>query len=247
MVLRVNARNNQIRLFLLTTNVKSCILPSVVGAYAFVADLVGSRRAPERPALAQRVERAILRISQELSQEWRAPLTTTRGLDEVSGLLRRPDRSFDAARMLNEEVWPLRFRVAVSYGVVDIRESSANAGDMDGPAFHAAADALLRAKEHGLVFALSIPGDKAAGCELAEELARLHATLMEGWTSARARLVASYRRHGRQADVAKELGVTQQAVSSALRKAHLHELVAAEDALRRWLSEGPVDRERITT
>jgi hypothetical protein len=148
--------------------------------------------------------------------------------------------------MLNEEIWPLRFRVAISHGLVDVSENSTNAGDMDGPAFHAAADALLRAKDQDLTFAMSISEWSVADCALAEELARLHSTLMGDWTGARAKIVASYRRLGRQADVAKRLGVTQQAVSAALRKAHLHELVAAEDALRRWLASRAAEGERTS-
>lgn len=147
--------------------------------------------------------------------------------------------------MLNEDVWPLRFRVAIGYGLVDVSERSTNAGDMDGPAFHAAADALLRAKDQGLPFALSISGWSVADCGLAEELARLHVTLMEDWTDARVKIVAAYRELGRQADVARRLGVTQQAVSAALGKAHFHELVAAEDALRRWLATRVAEGERM--
>ena len=46
----------------------------------------------------------------------------------------------------------------------------------------------------------------------------------------------AYRRLGHQGLVAQELGVSQQAVSQMLLGARFRDLVAAENAMRRWLA-----------
>lgn len=200
-----------------------------------VADLVSSRTATGRKALAAAVERELARAARERSEAWYAPPVTTKGLDEVSGVLRRAGPAFDIATGINLALWPHRFRFAIAVGEVDVAARSRDAAAMDGPAFHAAADALERGRANDLPFALALPGVPDETRDVFEQLARLHGTLVAGWTGNTARIVAAYRREGTQARVAEELGISQQAVSKALRSGHWRELDAAEEALRRWL------------
>ena len=65
-----------------------------------------------------------------------APLTLTRGIDELSGVLRRTDAAYRICRGLNEAVAPQSVRFAIVRSDIDVAVNSKNAAQMDGKAFH---------------------------------------------------------------------------------------------------------------
>jgi hypothetical protein len=205
------------------------------------ADLIASRRAPERPALARHLRAALRGLETRFASEWRAPLTLTRGIDELSGVLLRARCAFDIAVALNQAVWPQRFRFVVASGEIDVGGGRRDASAMDGAGFHLAADAMARARAQELPLALALPSAPEPARRMAEGLARLHDAILRGWTASQAEAAAAYRRTGTQSKAARRLGVTQQAVSQALRTARLAELLQAEEALRAWLDSLTLD------
>lgn len=206
---------------------------------ALSADLYASREAPRRSALAERIEQVLTAVNDAHRDEWIAPLESTRGIDEVSAVLRRRKHAFDIIAAVNLALWPQRFRFALADGPLDVTGPSAS--DMDGPAFHGAADALARARDEHLTLAVAFEGTTVAQQRMAESTAELHQTLVAGWTEQIATTIRFRRPPGRaqrtQAEVAAMLGNTQQAVSDSLRRGHLRALIRAEDTLRAWLEE----------
>lgn len=205
--------------------------------YVLIADLVKSRQVQERKALGQRIEAALSKLT-KMNKDgpvWLAPPVTTRGIDEISGVLHSPEHAFDIVVRLNLAIWPQRFRFALGAGEIDVGVKSNNASDMDGSAFHLASDALARGRKNDLGFMVSIPDQPTENCQLLEAAAHLHETFMRAWTPREMQAVAAYRRHGHQADAARQLGVSQQAISDALRRAGMKEMSNAEDAIRAWL------------
>lgn len=148
----------------------------------------------------------------------------------LTAILASAERAFDLAVAASEAVWPARLRCTLAAA------PPAGAAGRD-EAVRAKAAKLLRGMDRGAVLRVDLPGRSAEECTLADAVARLHRSLTADWTEGRWNAVRSYRRLGRQADVARELGVTQQAVSQMLLGARLRELTAAEDAMRSWLSE----------
>jgi len=207
---------------------------------ALSADLLSSRAASERRQLAARIEATLAAVNEAWRGHWVAPLESTRGLDEVSGVLATRRPAFDVVTTVNVALWPHRFRFAIADGTLDVVGERGRASDMDGPAFHRTADALARARRDGLPMALALAHGDATELRMAEALAALHHTLVAGWTPTIARAIQLHRPPGgpalTQAEVARELGNTQQAVSDAHRRGHLKTLVQAEDALRAWLA-----------
>lgn len=211
--------------------------------YVLVGDLVASREAEARHRLTEQIETALASVNGKYARDWLAELETTRGIDEISGVLRRADNAFEVVVDLNTAVWPQRFRFGFAAGMIDVVGHSRKASDMDGPAFHQAADALARAKARHQVMNLNLPQQAAETCRLLEETVRLHHTLMQGWKPKTARAVQVYRElpkeRRRQAEVAGVLGLSQQAVSEAHRRAHLGKLLAVEKAVADWLAQLP--------
>jgi hypothetical protein len=204
--------------------------------FAFVADLADSRRAPDRSRLARAVAKALRDLASAWPDDWAAPPITTRGLDEISGVLRRPEHAFDALAELNAAIWPQRFRAALAGGSVDVAARTRNAGAMDGPAFHRAADALLRAKRKDLPLVLAVDFLAPEEQRVLEQAMRLHGAVVAAWKPSRAAAVTALRATGTQKAAARRLKVTPQSVSEALAAAHGSEIVALEAAIRERLA-----------
>lgn len=213
-------------------------------AYVLLADLASSRRVSDRTEVGNRVEAAIASINRAHADCWRAPLVTTKGFDELSGVLIGPGPAFDIAVGVNEAVWPLRFRWSLGIGRIDYAAESVDAGAMDGTAFHAAAAGVQRAERLGLFFA--IEGVGAPDHELVESAAALHALTVSRWSKALPEVVRLARSGRNQQEIAERLGVTQQAVSASLRRAGFDELVACERSIGLWLDRlAPTKRTEI--
>jgi hypothetical protein len=204
---------------------------------AVTGDMVRSRKAPQRPALAKRLDAALRELGRYFAEDWIAPLKVTRGIDELSGVLRSTERAFDVAARLNRLVWPQRFRFGVAQGEIDIGLETKDAGAMDGPAFHEAAKELDRAHKEGLPLAVNLVGWTPGEIRVLEALARTHSVIVGRWSRAQWIAVCETETVGTQSRAASRLQITQQAVSEALKSASWKEVAVAEEAARRWLGE----------
>ncbi|MHC5024383.1 MAG: SatD family protein [Planctomycetota bacterium] len=211
-------------------------MPSGPPYFVLLGDLVGSRRVRDRHALGARIDAALAEIAGAWPDAgWVAGPVLTRGIDELAAVLTRPRRAFDAAVQLNLAIWPDRFRFALASGAIDIGLEAGIVAAMDGTAFHRAADALARARRDRLPLTLALPDCPEPGPGIVEAAAGLHQAAMVRWTSREAATVSACRAAGSQASAAASLGVSQQAVSDALRRAAAADLAGAEDSIRQWL------------
>ncbi len=216
-------------------------LPPMI--WAVVADLEGSRHILNREGFAKRLEEVLTELGQGAEagkNEWIAPLESTRGLDELSGAVLKPGPALRAYFHLNRSLWPHRFRFALGRGRIDVGLESGQAGSMDGPAFHLAADALDRAKKEGKPLAIAARGAPDSALALAESCAGLHASCVLAWTPRQAAVVSAWLRTRNQKSVAASLGVTQSTISEILAKARLKTIMKAErdlSAFLDWIDE----------
>lgn len=194
--------------------------------FGFAAAPAKAQGATLGGAAEKRFEQALAPLKEALA----APLLIQDDGAAATAILGSAERAFDLAVALQEAVWPasLRFTLAAA--------PPAGAAAKD-EAVRVRALKLYRGMERGAAFRADLPGRSPEECALADALARLHRTLCSDWTEGRWKAVRSYRRLRRQADVAEELKITQQAVSQMLLGARLRELLAAEEAMRAWLAE----------
>jgi hypothetical protein len=196
-----------------------------------VGDLVGSRTISSRRGLSQRIHLVVDRLSREYRQEFHAPITLTKGIDELSGALKRPAKSYRICRLLNADVYPAKFRFAVARGSLDLGVSTKEAGKMDGPAFHTAADLIRNAKKENLFCSFNLGARQSEISQMLTEMANLLHILRQGWSKHQRDVVEIYEQFGNQGKVAKKLGISQQAVSDALRQANWKAFRRAEDVV----------------
>lgn len=214
-----------------------------------LADLVASRGARDRARLSGLIHGAIEAANAALGDALAVPMTLTKGIDELSAVVSDAGRAFDACVELNLALRRLgldgqagqpakRFRFAVAWGEIDVwPRGTRDAGELDGSAFHEAAAALARAKRRDLPFAIAVPDASGAAIERAtaivEVTAAMHQAILDGWTKTETvtALAARTFTEFTQADLASELGVSQQAVSATLRRAKEATLRSAEQAI----------------
>ena len=108
---------------------------------------------------------------------------------------------------------------------------------MDGPAFHVAAALIedaksrkkrIRQKKPTTQYAFKL-GNQLDTLDLViTSLANLHHVLTNDWTERQREIVTRYEKQGVQKAVARSLGITQQAVSTALQQAHWADVKSIE-------------------
>jgi len=207
-----------------------------------VGDLVSSRRIENRQLASRTIRAAMARVNRRYAEELYAPLTLTRGIDELSGVLRRSDAAYRICRDLNEAVVPLAFRFAIVRSDLDVAVKSRDASKMDGRAFHRAADMIAQARRMGQHFRFDLDLRYSELNLWITELANLAHVLRSTWTDHQRRLVELYTKMGNQEAVAKRLGITQQAVSGGLRQAHWRDVERAERLVDRALESKGQDK-----
>lgn len=201
-----------------------------------VGDLVNSRNA-DRQKLSHQMPSVINHISKEFRDEFHAPLVLTKGIDEVSGVLKRAAASYRICRLANQRLYPHLFRFAVVTGALDIAIDTRNARKMDGPAFHKAAEMISRGKKSDFYYSFHL-NLQCGGLDLwFDELTNLIHLVWSDWTNHQRLVVRSYEELHNQKMAAKRLGITQQAVSDALRQAHWKELNRAETMINKTLEK----------
>jgi hypothetical protein len=207
-----------------------------------VGDLVGSRRISARQALSRTITVTIDHLSRVYKGEFHAPLALTKGIDELSGVLKRPNMAYRICRMLNEGVYPNQFRFAIVRGALDIGVASRQAGKMDGEAFHSAAEAIQQAKKENLFYSFKLRLAIPESDLLLTHMADLLHVVRDGWSSHQRHVVEFYEQYDNQGIVAKRLTITQQAVSDALRQAHWRQVHRAEKLIDALLEKNLVHK-----
>ncbi|MEM9380256.1 MAG: SatD family protein [Planctomycetota bacterium] len=203
---------------------------------ALIADLVASRALDDRAAVQERLRASLAAWSRRLARSTVAPLALTAG-DEFEGLFHDPGPVFDVVRGVTDDLGPVRIRFGLGLGALATAVPSdrrrRRVAELDGPAFHAARDALDRASDRGLWMAFSGWGDAQDG--VLEGLGELLGVLRDQWTEKQARTVLAAR-DAPQKDVAAAFGVSPSVVSESLKAARFEAVLRAEDALARGIA-----------
>lgn len=183
------------------------------------------------------LDRHLEALNREHAGAFVIPLASTGESGEFLAVLRDLDPVYDLWRGLAEALHPLPVRVAACRGEVPLPVPLPGPDELEGPALDEAAELLYRARKEDRL--LLVQGGEPSLDTLANALFLVLSRDLDGWTERQCSIVRLYRRRRRQLDVAEELGVSQQAVSSTLAAAGWKLLEGTEDALRRVFREYP--------
>jgi len=209
-----------------------------------LGDVEGSRRIEDKESFKERMDSTLAMINDEHRNDLVAEFKRIKGIDEVGGVLRRIDGLYDVVTTLYDGVRPERIRLAVVYDVVDVSLETGDVASMDGTAFHKAAECMDGLERDGLFFRIDALQPLLDKC-VSGYVNLLYLYKMR-WSDRQFETVSMYRTTRNQADVAEQLGVSQQSVSNVLRRSRWSEMNLLENQLKEVLQgyrQGP-GRER---
>ena len=195
-----------------------------------IGDLVDSRTAGDRAALQGRLEGALAAVNTGSAAHLLSPATVTLG-DEYQAVYKDAGSLFADLWSVLRRVHPQRIRFSLGLGSLDTPVNRRQAIGMDGPAFHAAREAMEGPfKRSGRLFVLSsrIPG--------AGEPAWINAALalissdIQSWQPTRHLVFERHLRGVDAKEIAAEAGISPAAVYKNIRAGGL-------DAMRDLLAE----------
>ena len=194
-------------------------------------DMVRSRLISQRNRFSQKLGLVLETTNNEFHEELFAPITVTKGIDEISAVLKRPDLSYLICRTLNSRIYPHFFRFAIVTDVLDVGLNTRDARQMDGNAFHLASHMLLLGKKKNKPYFFKVSADTKELDSLLEELTNLIHITRLSWTPKQYRMIQLYCKLENQVEVAKKLKITQQAVSDSLKKSNFEDLKVSEESV----------------
>jgi hypothetical protein len=198
---------------------------------AVIADVVRSRELapPARARLQEQLREFLATLNQGFAEALAAEFVITTG-DEFQGLLKDGAVIPDLVWALRTQLPGVRIRLGVGYGRLHT-ELLPQAIGMDGPVFHAAREAIVRARKEGWdggVFrGFGDPGDG-----ILNGIAHLLERQVSRMTP-RQRALADQLRNGvDQTRLSEQLRVTRQAVNKQIHSLGWKSFAAGEEAFR---------------
>jgi hypothetical protein len=201
-----------------------------------VGDVVKSAKIPDRAKYWEKMQQAISVVGEKHAKSFFAPMVSLKG-DEVAAVLIEVGDAYDVMSEFQDAFHPYKMRFATVVGQVDVAVETKDASKMDGPAFWKANDYLESIKKKGRHYHFDFGNGRID--EILASAANLVFLLKEMWTDKDREIISSYVRLGRQDAVADSLGISQQAVSGSLRRAHWREIEQSEAAITSLLKSYP--------
>lgn len=198
--------------------------------FAFIGDIVASRRLEDRDGVQRRLRAVLDGINGDFAGSIAARFLITLG-DEFQGLMRVCDsdtnaNAFAAAMRIIDELHPVRLRIAVGMGEMSTRILPEGAIGADGEAFHNARRCIeqlnLSHRRAEGVSPLRICTGNSEDDERINMPLMLCETIRRGWTDRQTEIAVRFIEAAlrgeavTQNEVAGELGITQSTVNVSL-------------------------------
>ncbi|MCZ7382236.1 MAG: SatD family protein [Candidatus Methanoperedens sp.] len=194
-----------------------------------LGDVISSRRIKDKEAFQNKLQETCNEINTLYADYIYAEFKILKGIDEIEGVLFDISKSYDITSTILEKLYPDLMRFVVVFDYIDTAAESSDVAKMDGPAFHRASDIMGELKKSKLIFSISIE-DKAIENLISGEI-NLILLFKKNLSAKQHLIVKEYKETGSQHEVAKKLGITQQAVSKALNRALWEEIRHIEQGL----------------
>lgn len=196
---------------------------------ALIGDLVASRTLADRAAVQQRLSAALARANADPSG-LASPFTVTLG-DEFQAVLQDPERLFRDTVAIQAALHPVQVRFSLAVGALTTPINPDQALGMDGPAFHAARAGIDALKHDGGRYRIALPDPDVTA--LANAALGLIGHAMDKWQSRRFRVMNALQTSAPVSGIARELGISEQAVYKNISDGNLNDALAAFTAIGR--------------
>lgn len=183
---------------------------------ALIGDIVASRKLENRGEVQQKLSAVLERLNQETQPL--SPYTITLG-DEFQTVYRDADAVFRDAIWVLATLAPVRVRFSIGVGTLSTPINRRLALGMDGPAFYRARDGIEQLKETGSLLDVFLPDDHHI--PLMHQALNLFSGVCRRWRPARFSMLAGLYDGMRVVDIARRLGMSEQAVYKNITQGHL--------------------------
>lgn len=208
-------------------------------AYAvIVCDIIKSRKIADRDEVQRQVESGFSEINARYSDLIAVPFQFTLG-DEFQGVISDYTKAPDIVGRLREEIAPVKLRIATGIGEI-ATSLSPDIRRVDGPAFHAARDAmkdLQSNKRESLKMRHRLTGlrSESGHDDVVDTVYTLYDVLISKRTEKQWWAARVYNLAGSFAQASEMYGTNIQNISKLAKSGHLAESNQAEKFLERYL------------
>lgn len=197
--------------------------------YVLLGDVISSRRISDRERFQNQFEEILEKINATYVEDIFADFKILKGIDEIGGVLSTMSNIYKIINEMLEQLHPNLIRFVLIFDYIDTGMESFDISKMDGPAFHKASDTMNTLKKSKLLFEMSV-SDKMIDTAIIGQINLILLT-KKNWSLKQHQIVREYKSTHNQDDVAKKLGITQQAVSKTLNKVMWKEIFLIEEKL----------------
>lgn len=197
--------------------------------YVLLGDVMSSRRISNREGFRKKIEEILEKTNDIYNKDIFTGFKILKGIDEIGGVLSNISNSYNMINAISEQLYPDRIRFVLVCDYIDTGLETMDVSKMDGPAFHRASDIMNSLKKSKLMFEMSV-SDKMKDTAIAGQI-NLILLIKKNWSMKQHQIVKEYKNTNNQDDVAKNLGISQQAVSKTLSRIMWKEIIGIEEKL----------------
>lgn len=201
-----------------------------------ITDVVNSREIANRTIFKRLLNKAIFRLNHMYKLAFVAPIKIQKGLDELAMVIKPSHQKilYVIINDLNNAIAPINMRYAVVSGKIDVGLTQHDVSNMDGDAFHKAAEGITILKENELTI-YSKTGNINFDINFQNQ-ANLLQILKNKWTIKQRETYTLYKQLSNQHSVAKKMKVSQQTISKVLHSIQAQQIIQIEQRFENWLT-----------
>ena len=203
--------------------------------YVILGDVISSRRIRDREGFQHKLETILENINDTYAEDIFADFKIIKGIDEIGCVLSTMSNGYRIINAISEQLHPDSMRYVMVFDYIDAGIKTRDISKMDGPAFHKASDIISTLKKSKLMFDMSV-SDKMIDTAISGQINLILLT-KKNWSSNQIQIVKEYKSTNNQDEVAKNLGISQQAVSKTLNRIMWKQIFGIEEKLNNIIED----------
>ena len=198
-----------------------------------IGDIIASKEITDRLNFQKKFTEVLVKPNKAYYNSMISPLTLTIG-DEFQTVLWEATNLFNIINLIERDIPEISLRYGIGLGNIDTEINSQSAIGMDGPAFHFARTAVEAARKERKRFHFYCE-DQLLQERINVMLGWIDITLKK-WTQQRKEIFYQYLENKTQREIAKNLGITQPAVSQNISDKAFKYLAVTQDMIEKELN-----------
>lgn len=203
--------------------------------YVILGDVISSRRIRDREEFQHKLETILENINDTYTEDIFADFKILKGIDEIGCVLSTMSNGYRIINAIAEQLHPNLMRNVMVFDYIDAGIKTRDISKMDGPAFHKASDILRNLKKSKLMFDMSV-SDKMIDTAISGQINLILLT-KKNWSLNQHQIAKEYKSTNNQDEVAKNLGISQQAVSKTLNRIMWKQIFGIEEKLNNIIED----------